>query len=104
MVDMGGDDDSARLANLTNANLGGSPRITGGAGTDALVFDNVTTGGVARFDGWENIQATNDSELTFDGFLTLGDVGTGTGRFRSEARRVGKEWVGQCRSRWSPSH
>src|SRR3546814_7654500 len=75
MVDMGGDDDSARLANLTNANLGGSPRITGGAGTDALVFDNVTTGGVARFDGWEHIQATNDSELTFDGFLTLGHVG-----------------------------
>src|SRR3546814_457344 len=85
MVDMGGDDDSARLANLTNANLGGSPRITGGAGTDALVFDNVTTGGVARFDGWENIRATNDSELTFDGFLTLGDAGTGTGRFELDA-------------------
>src|SRR3546814_16698160 len=30
MVDMGGDDDSARLANLTNANLGGSQRIPGG--------------------------------------------------------------------------
>ena len=85
MVDMGGDDDSARLANLTNANLGGSPRITGGAGTDALVFDNVTTDGVARFDGWENIRATNDSELTFDGLLTLGDAGTGTGRFELDA-------------------
>src|SRR3546814_15481861 len=23
---------------------------------------------------------------------------------RSEARRVGKEWVSTCRSRWSPSH
>ncbi|HWW59607.1 MAG TPA: hypothetical protein VN047_22150, partial [Sphingopyxis sp.] len=85
MIDMGGDDDTARLANLTNAHLGASPRITGGAGIDALVFDNVTTGGIARFDGWENIDATNDSELTFDGFLTLGDAGTGTGRFMLDA-------------------
>src|SRR3546814_18372161 len=23
---------------------------------------------------------------------------------RSEERRVGKEWVSRCRSRWSPSH
>ena len=84
-IDMGGDNDSARLADLTAANLGRSPRITGGEGSDALVFDNVTTGGVARFDGWETITATNDSELTFDGFLTLGDSGTGTGRFVLDA-------------------
>src|SRR3546814_18294378 len=25
-------------------------------------------------------------------------------RLRSEERRVGKEWVSTCRSRWSPSH
>src|SRR3546814_16683967 len=25
-----------------------------------------------------------------------------TGAFRSEERRVGKEWVSTCRSRWSP--
>jgi len=50
-IDLGGDNDTARLANLTNAHLGRSPRITGGADTDALVFDNVTTGGIARFDG-----------------------------------------------------
>src|SRR3546814_21046790 len=95
MVDMGGDDDSARLANLTNANLGGSPRITGGAGTDALVFDNVTTGGVARFDGWENTRAPNDRELTFDGFLTPGHAGTGTGTSEpaphTDGRRVGNK-------------
>ncbi|RYD44061.1 MAG: autotransporter outer membrane beta-barrel domain-containing protein, partial [Sphingomonadales bacterium] len=84
-VDLGGDNDSARLADLTNAHLGRSPRITGGEGTDALVFDNVTTGGIARFDGWESIRATDDSELTFDGFLTLGDAATGTGRFELDA-------------------
>src|SRR3546814_13695370 len=26
------------------------------------------------------------------------------GRHRSEERRVGKEWVSTCRSRWSPYH
>src|SRR3546814_6867022 len=26
------------------------------------------------------------------------------GRIRSEARRVGQEWVSTCRSRWSPYH
>src|SRR3546814_6617520 len=27
-----------------------------------------------------------------------------TWRFRSDERRVGKEWVSTCRSRWSPYH
>ncbi|MBO9697632.1 MAG: autotransporter outer membrane beta-barrel domain-containing protein [Sphingopyxis sp.] len=84
-IDLGGDNDSARLVDLTAAHLGRSPRITGGEGSDTLVFDNVTSAGIARFDGWESIRATNDSELTFDGFLTLGDAGTGTGRFELDA-------------------
>src|SRR3546814_15625637 len=29
---------------------------------------------------------------------------SGIGLTRSEARRVGKEWVSTCRSRWSPCH
>ncbi|MDT7527303.1 hypothetical protein OVY29_01305 [Sphingopyxis sp. SE2] len=75
-VDLGGDDDSARLANLTNANLGGSPRITGGwAAMRWLTMSRWTGRALRRL---ENIQATNDSELTFDGLLTLGDAGTGT--------------------------
>ncbi|HEY0624087.1 MAG TPA: hypothetical protein VGD28_13540, partial [Sphingomonas sp.] len=84
-IDLGGDNDSAQLTSLTDANLGRSPRITGGEGTDALAFSNVTTGNVARFDGWERIDATNDTELTFNGFLTLGDAGTGTGVFALDA-------------------
>jgi autotransporter family porin len=84
-IDLGGDNDSARLVDLTNANMGRSPRITGGDGTDALVFENVTTGGIARFDGWESLAATNDTELSFDGYLTLGDAGTGTGRLNLDA-------------------
>lgn len=79
IIDMGDDDDTARLAGLTNAHLGATPQISGGAGTDALVFDNVSTGNVARFDGWERIDATDDTELFFDTTLVLGDTGTGTG-------------------------
>src|SRR3546814_20686569 len=32
------------------------------------------------------------------------DPGEATVRFRSEERRVGKECVSTCRSRWSPDH
>ena len=38
--------------------------------------------------------------------MDVADVGCGPGRFvaRSEERRVGKECVSTCRSRWSPYH
>ena len=35
--------------------------------------------GIARFRNWEPSRATNDTELTFDGNLVLGDAGSGTG-------------------------
>ncbi|MGX8010686.1 autotransporter family protein [Mesorhizobium sp. ORM8.1] len=78
-VDLGGDNDTAKLSNLTNANLGGADAITGGAGTDTLTFDNVKLDGIARLQNWETINATNDTELMLDGNLVLGDSGTGTG-------------------------
>lgn len=78
-IDLGGDDDLAFLSNLTDANIGATPRITGGLGTDALTFDNVKTGGVARFDSWETVDLTNDTQLVFDQTRTLGDAETGTG-------------------------
>jgi len=78
-IDLGGDNDTASLRNLTEAHVGATPRITGGVGTDALSFDNVKTDQVARFDSWESISLANDSQLVFDGTLTLGDSGTGTG-------------------------
>src|SRR3546814_8457791 len=43
----------------------------------------------------------------FDQFLETGAVGKAgqaVGYERSEERRVGKEWVSTCRSRWSPAH
>ncbi|WP_284282873.1 autotransporter domain-containing protein [Mesorhizobium amorphae] len=78
-VDLGGDNDTAQLSNLTKANLGGTDALNGGLGTDALTFDNVSLDGIARVQNWETINATNDTELTLDGNLTLGDSGTGTG-------------------------
>jgi autotransporter-associated beta strand protein len=84
-IDMGTDNDTALLRNLTDANLGATTQITGGIGTDSLVFDNVKTGKVARFDSWESIGLANDSQLIFDGTLTLGDSGTGTGTVNVDA-------------------
>ncbi|WP_201782963.1 autotransporter domain-containing protein [Sphingopyxis macrogoltabida] len=84
-IDLGDNDDSARLANLTAANIGATPAVGGGDGTDALTFDNVTTDDVGRFTGWETIDAVNDTELTFGDVLTLGDAGTGTGTLRIDA-------------------
>ena len=79
VVDLGGNDDTASLRNLTDAHIGATTQVTGGAGMDSLSFDNVKTGRVARFDGWEAMTLTNDSRLIFDDMLTLGDSGTETG-------------------------
>ena len=76
-VDLGGDNDIATLSNLSNANIGAATQINGGDGTDRLTFDNVSAAGIARFQNWETIEATNDTELTFDGNLVLGDAGIG---------------------------
>jgi outer membrane autotransporter protein len=78
-VDLGADNDTAKLSNLTKANLGGADALNGGLGTDTLTFDNVKLDGIARVQNWESIDATHDTELTLDGNLVLGDSGTGTG-------------------------
>ncbi|GAA2863256.1 outer membrane autotransporter protein [Aminobacter niigataensis] len=84
-VDLGGDNDTAKLSNLSNANIGATVAVNGGDGTDGLTFDNVSAAGIARFQNWERIDATNDTELTFDGNLVLGDAGTGTGTLTVDA-------------------
>lgn len=78
-VDLGGDNDTAKLSNLTNANLGAVDALNGGLGADTLTFDNVKLEGIARVQNWETINATNDTQLMLDGNLVLGDSGTGTG-------------------------
>ncbi|TPL38468.1 autotransporter outer membrane beta-barrel domain-containing protein, partial [Mesorhizobium sp. B2-4-8] len=84
-VDLGADNDTAKLSNLTNSNLGGVDALNGGLGTDTLSFDNVKLKGISRVQNWESIDATNDTELTLDGNLVLGDSGTGTGSLSVDA-------------------
>ncbi|KAB2676588.1 autotransporter domain-containing protein [Brucella tritici] len=84
-IDLGPDNDTAILTNLTDANIGATKQLTGGAGTDVLTFNNVKTGKVARFDSWETINLTDDTRLLFDSALTLGDAGTGTGVLNIDA-------------------
>lgn len=85
MVDLDQDNDTAFLRNLTNAHIGSLPQFTGGTGTDSLSFDNVKTDRVGRFSNWESIALANDSQLVFDGALTLGDPDTGTGTVTIDA-------------------
>jgi len=84
-VEMGDGDDNAWLVDLNQAHLGALPGFDGGAGTDLLQMDNVKTSGVARFTGWERIALADDTQLTFDGRLVLGDAGSGTGRIDIDA-------------------
>ncbi|MEO5758811.1 MAG: autotransporter outer membrane beta-barrel domain-containing protein [Mesorhizobium sp.] len=84
-VDLGADNDTAKLSNLTKANLGGADVLNGGLGTDTLTFDNVKLDGIGRVQNWETINATNDTELMLDGNLVLGDSGTGKGSLNVDA-------------------
>ncbi len=85
LIDMGEGDDIARLSDLNESHLGAVPRLDGGSGTDALAMDNVKTTAVARYTGWERIALANDSQMTFDGTLVLGDAGTATGTLDIDA-------------------
>ncbi|MDV3467539.1 autotransporter domain-containing protein [Stenotrophomonas sp. C3(2023)] len=85
LIDLGEGDDSARLANLNQSHLGALPGLDGGLGDDVLLMDNVKATGVDRFTGWEQIELRNDTQLTFDGRLLLGDAGSGTGTLQVDA-------------------
>lgn len=78
-IDMGEGDDSARLASLNQSHLGALPALAAGPGFDTLAMDNVKTTGVSRFSGWERVALDDDSQLTFDGTLVLGDADSGSG-------------------------
>lgn len=84
-IDLGDGTDTASLSNLTAANIGATPLLSGGLGADSLTFSNVSTDGVSRFQNWETVAATNDTELTFGGNLVLGDSATGTGSLSVDA-------------------
>lgn len=84
-IDLGGDNDIATIANLTDAHIGATKQINGGANVDQITLNNVKTGQVSRFTNWESIHLTNDTRLVFDETLTLGDSGTGAGSLSIDA-------------------
>jgi autotransporter family porin len=85
VVQLEGGNDTASLSNLTRGNNGDMTQLSGGTGTDSLTLSNVFADGMPRFDSWENIAATNGTQLMFGGDLTLGDAGTGTGTLSVDA-------------------
>src|SRR3546814_14774546 len=59
-------------------------------------------GGAANFNETSNLEAMSDGTIELRDMPTITDKNGR--RLRSEERRVGKECVSTCRSRWSPYH
>src|SRR3546814_5315174 len=67
-----------------------------------LALDLVVRGDRAEQDLHQE-QRQHQPEILGGGAHRRSDAQAGEG-IRSEERRVGKEWVSTCRSRWSPYH
>src|SRR3546814_17054539 len=73
-----------------------------------LVFTSVAGDQVAKRISYYTGEQGEDSvrrvlySASVDIANDLMPLGAGSATFRSEERRVGKEWVGTCRSRWWP--
>lgn len=76
---MGDGDDTATLGNLSETQLGSTPSLDGGAGSDRLTFSNSSTSRGGRYLGWESVQLSQGSRLELNDTLTLGDSVSGTG-------------------------
>src|SRR3546814_15075998 len=89
----------------------GDTRIAG-AIVDALTgLTDVPGGGkfalereVTNFIGSTALEAARNQEAHADAVARHGDIMNRREAVRSEERRVGKECVSTCRSRWSPYH
>ncbi|WP_448628977.1 autotransporter family protein [Pseudomonas nicosulfuronedens] len=82
---MGEGDDSATLTHLDETQLGATPALDGGPGTDSLVFSNTRTNRGGRYLGWESIALTQGSRLDLNDALTLGDSASGSGALSLDA-------------------
>lgn len=76
-VRMGPGDDQGNIIGLDSKTL--VTDLDGGPGSDSLVFEKSQIDGGAQYVNWEAIGLFDDSRLTLDDTLTLGDDGTGTG-------------------------
>ena len=82
-ADMGADDDQVSISNLGPQKL--TINIDGGAGNDRLQFINSETDGGARYLNFEAVVLNQNSRLTLNDTLTLGDAGSGTGSLGIDA-------------------
>ncbi|MFJ4384717.1 autotransporter outer membrane beta-barrel domain-containing protein [Pseudomonas sp. NPDC089408] len=76
-ITMGPGDDQANITGLDSKTL--VTVLDGGAGSDSLLFEKSQIDGGARYVNWEAIGVFDNSRLTLDDTLTLGDDDTGTG-------------------------
>src|SRR3546814_18904724 len=77
--------------------------LTGQLPTFVPVFaDSVAdAGGATRFGAPPPVAPASGAQIVLHSYNPVGKTDAET---RSEERRVGKECVSTCRSRWSPSH
>jgi outer membrane autotransporter protein len=76
-VDMGAGDDQVSIDNLNPQTL--TINIDGGVGNDQLQFINSEVDGGARYLNFEAVDLSQNSRLTLDDTLVLGDAATGSG-------------------------
>lgn len=76
-VDMGLGDDQATISNLDANTLVNT--LDGGDGNDSVRFSNSQVAGGALYPNWESISLTDNSSLTLDDTMTLGDANSATG-------------------------
>ncbi|HEK1009984.1 TPA: autotransporter outer membrane beta-barrel domain-containing protein [Pseudomonas putida] len=76
-VDMGLGNDLATISNLDANTLVNT--LDGGDGNDSLRFSNSQVAGGALYPNWETISLTDNSGLTLDDTMTLGDANSATG-------------------------
>lgn len=76
-VDMGLGNDQATISNLDANTLVNT--LDGGDGNDTLRFSNSQVAGGALYPNWETISLTDNSGLTLDDTMTLGDANSATG-------------------------
>src|SRR3546814_19480601 len=86
---------SSDLASLAQTVV--EPHMTTAFGMLSMMHYDAATGATQYLNGSMN------APLAGLGGITGADLTTGRG-VRSEERRVGKECVSTCRSRWSPYH
>lgn len=87
-VNMGADNDTALLQNLTQATLAATPLIDGGLGSDTLTFDSTQSATAERYVNWETVNLNNGSRFTLAGAFKFGDSASATGTLNIDASSV----------------